>query len=69
MIKTETAGTQKEERGKMITKASKLIREEAIEEFKMAAMQHAEEMHDQFDVDDSPVTAAMWAMIRELEGK
>ena len=45
------------------------LRERAIDAFRDAAMERADEMRDQFDVDDDPVVAEMWAMIKEMNSK
>ena len=40
---------------------------EAIEEFKFAAIEHADTMREQFKIEDDAVTRKMWEMIEILE--
>ena len=42
--------------------------ESALEEFRVATMDHEDEMKDQFGVEDDPVAMEMWKMIKTLEG-
>ena len=50
----------------MTTEETAQAREEAIDAFREAAMERADEMRDQFEIDDDPVVAEMWALIKEL---